>query len=59
MNGRLEKEQKLQNRIEEKLKGQPEILRTYYTYLRANKKAFSSIDVYLKLCDKFYEICYS
>ena len=53
MNGRLEKEQKLQNRIEEKLKGQPEILRTYYTYLRANKKAFSSIDVYLNYVISF------
>lgn len=47
MNGRLEKEQKLQQKIENKLMDKPNILRAYYTYLRASKKAFSSIDVYL------------
>lgn len=47
MNGRLEKEMLAQKHMEEKLNGLPEIFKNYYLYLRAAKKTYSTITVYI------------
>lgn len=47
MNGRLEKELIMQDKIENKLEILPEIFKNYYLYLRAAKKSFSTIYVYV------------
>ena len=47
MNGRLEKEILAEKKMQEKLKGLPKIFSEYYTYLRAAKKTYTTIDVYL------------
>lgn len=47
MNGRLEKEITMQNKIEQKLQGLPEIFKSYYLYLRGSKKTYSTINVYI------------
>lgn len=53
MNGRLEKELHVQEKIDQKLNGYPSILRTYYTYLRASSKSYSTINVYINSIIKF------
>lgn len=68
MNGRLEKEMLAQKKMEEKLSSLPEIFKSYYLYLRASKKTYSTINVYMngiirfakfvegnKISDKFYK----
>lgn len=68
MNGRLEKEMLAQEYMENKLKNLPEIFKNYYLYLRAAKKTYSTIKVYMngiirfakfvdgdKITDKFYQ----
>lgn len=47
MNGRLEKEMLAQKYMEDKLKDLPEIFKNYYLYLRAAKKTYSTIKVYM------------
>ena len=47
MNGRLEKEILAQKYMENKLKCLPEIFKNYYLYLRAAKKTYSTIKVYM------------
>ena len=47
MNGRLEKEILAQKYMENKLKSLPEIFKNYYLYLRAAKKTYSTIKVYM------------
>lgn len=47
MNGRLEKEMQAQKKMEEKLNDLPEIFKSYYLYLRAAKKTYSTINVYI------------
>lgn len=47
MNGRLEKEILAQKYMEDKLKDLPEIFKNYYLYLRAAKKTYSTIKVYM------------
>lgn len=47
MNGRLEKEILAQKHMENKLNGLPEIFKNYYLYLRAAKKTYSTITVYV------------
>ena len=47
MNGRLEKEIAMQNKIEQKLQVLPEIFKSYYLYLRGNKKTYSTINAYI------------
>ena len=47
MNGRLEKEITMQNKIEQKLEVLPEIFKSYYLYLRGSKKTYSTINVYI------------
>jgi site-specific recombinase XerD len=68
MNGRLEKEILAQKKMKEKLSSLPEIFNNYYLYLRAAKKTYSTINVYMNgiirfakflegnnITDKFYE----
>lgn len=47
MNGRLEKDIAIQNKIENKLKELPDIFKSYYLYLRGAKKTYSTISVYM------------
>lgn len=47
MNGRLEKEVLAEKKMKEKLKGLPKIFTEYYTYLRAAKKTYTTINVYM------------
>lgn len=47
MNGRLEKEIKAQEKMEKQLMGLPQIFKAYYLYLRAAKKSYSTINVYI------------
>ena len=47
MNGRLEKEMKFYGAIEEKLKTLPSVFNDYYTSMRANRKSYTTINVYI------------
>ncbi len=47
MNGRLEKELLAENKMQEKLKALPKIFSDYYIYLRAAKKTYTTIGVYV------------
>lgn len=47
MSGRLEKETKFYINIEQKLKQLPPIFNEYYTSMRANRKSYTTIGVYL------------
>lgn len=45
--GRLEKETQFYERMDEKLKGQPKILKEYFISMRANRKTYTTIGVYI------------
>lgn len=45
--GRLEKETKFYENIEKKLEGLPKIFNEYYISMRANRKSFTTISVYI------------
>lgn len=47
MNGRLEKEMKFYGAIEEKLKTLPNVFNDYYISMRANRKSYTTINVYI------------
>lgn len=47
MNGRLEKEMKFYGAIEEKLKTLPSVFNDYYISMRANRKSYTTINVYI------------
>ena len=47
MNGRLEKEMKFYGAIEEKLKILPSVFNDYYISMRANRKSYTTINVYI------------
>lgn len=47
MNGRLEKETKFYERMDKKVKTLPSIIGEYYISLRANRKSYTSIGVYI------------
>lgn len=47
MDGRLEKEIKFYNKMDMKVKGLPSIIGEYYTFLRANKRSYTSIGAYI------------
>ena len=47
MNGRLEKEILAEKKMRNKLSALPKIFSDYYTYLRAAKKTYTTIDVYI------------
>lgn len=47
MNGRLEKETRFYEKMEEKLKKIPPVIKEYYVSLRANRKSYTSIGVYI------------
>jgi len=45
--GRLEKETNFYEKMNDKLKGMPKIISEYYTSMRANRKSYSTIGVYV------------
>ena len=45
--GRLEKETQFYDKLEKKLSGLPHILTEYYTSMRANRKSYTTIGVYV------------
>lgn len=47
MSGRLEKEIQARERIEEKLKKEPEILTSFYNWMDAREKTFNTIEKYI------------
>ena len=47
MNGRLEKELSAEKKMQDKLKTLPKIFSEYYTYLRAAKKTYTTIETYI------------
>lgn len=47
MNGRLEKEIKAERAMDVKLDGLPQIFRSYYLFLRAERKTYSTLAVYI------------
>lgn len=47
MNGRLEKETKFYERMDKRVKALPAIIEEYYISLRANRKSYTSIGVYI------------
>lgn len=47
INGRLEKETQFYEKMKTKLKNMPKILNEYYTSMRANRKSYTTIGVYI------------
>lgn len=47
LTGRLEKEEKFYQRMEERLKDLPQILSEYFVSMRANRKSYTTISVYM------------
>ena len=47
ISGRLEKEMLFYTKMDDKLKGLPHIFQEYYTSLRANRKSYQTIGVYI------------
>ena len=45
--GRLEKETQFYEKMKEKLKGAPKIIGEYYTSMRANRKSYTTVGVYI------------
>lgn len=58
MNGRLEKEMQFYINMEEKLKNLPPIINEYYVSLRANRKSYTSIGVYISNILHFAKFLY-
>lgn len=58
MNGRLEKETQYYKKIEEKIYDKPEVIKNYYTSLRANRKSYTSIYVYIMNLLHFLKFLY-
>ena len=59
MNGRLEKEIQFYNKLEAKLKTLPPVLNEYYISLRANRKSYMSIGVYINNVLHFIKTIYT
>lgn len=53
--GRLEKENKLRAKIENRLSGLPQILGEFYDDMRGDRKSFTTIDTYLNYIISFME----
>lgn len=53
MTGRIEHENKLQNKIDEKLSTLPPVFRAYYSYLEADQKSYGSIKHYIEYVSDF------
>lgn len=47
LTGRLEKEEAFYQKMDEKLKGMPSVLNEYYISMRANRKSYTTIGVYI------------
>ena len=58
MSGKIEAENKLIEKIEEKLNTLPHIFREFYNYMEADQKSYSSIKHYIEyVADFMYAIC--
>jgi site-specific recombinase XerD len=58
MSGRIEAENKLREKIDEKLNTLPSIFREFYNYMEADQKSYSSIKHYIEYVSDFmYAIC--
>ncbi len=58
MSGRIEAENKLREKIEEKLNTLPSIFREFYNYMEADQKSYSSIKHYIEYVSDFmYAVC--
>lgn len=58
MSGRIEAENKLREKIEEKLNTLPLIFRAFYNYMEADHKSYSSIKHYIEYVANFmYAVC--
>lgn len=58
MSGRIEAENKLREKIEEKLNTLPSIFREFYNYMEADQKSYSSIKHYIEyVADFMYAVC--
>ena len=55
MSGRLEKENKLKHKINEKLDTLPEIFSEFYSYMEADQKTYSSMKHYIEYVADFME----
>lgn len=58
MSGRIEAENKLREKIEEKLNTLPSVFREFYNYMEADQKSYSSIKHYIEYVSDFmYAVC--
>lgn len=58
MSGRIEAENKLREKIEDKLNTLPSIFREFYNYMEADQKSYSSIKHYIEyISDYMYAVC--
>lgn len=57
--GRLEKEQEFYKKMEGKLQGLPSIFREYYTSMRAGRKSYTTINVYINNVLHFARFLYA
>lgn len=55
MSGRLEQENKLKNKIEEKLSALPVIFYDFYNYMEADQKSYSSMKHYIEYVSDFMD----
>lgn len=58
LTGRLEKETAFYIKLEEKLKGLPPIFNEYYIFMRANRRSYTSIGVYINNALHFVNFLY-
>ena len=55
MNGRIEQENKIKDKIEQKLKGLPPIFSAFYNYMVADQKSYITIKHYIEHISEFME----
>ena len=55
MSGRIEHENKLKNKIEEKLSGLPAIFSSFYKYMEADRKSYITIKHYIEYVNDFMD----
>ena len=55
MNGRIEKENQLKKKIDDKLRTLPSIFRAFYNYMEADQKSYASIKHYIEYVSDFMD----
>ena len=58
MNGRIEQENKLKKKIDEKLRALPQIFTEFYNYMEADQKTYGSIKHYIEYVSDFMDAVY-